>query len=314
MGSILHPRTGSEFQANHFGIKSGSTLTAKPIPSSVVRYRLATAPRLPKPQGERLIAAAGFLESRFPKNNIYLVGERHDDGEREARELARKIKSDLVKLQRRADLPAYWIEVLEDECELHSNLIAPLPIKEARRLYGYSHDGRGCGENIKIKPIYSMPGLVGYLLKQGVDEAAGDSLRLSEALSSDMIAEGVIEPYKRTYAARSPNLPAAVHDAPAVAAAETTVQIQPAPAPVVEALPSPPQLCLFTEADAPLIDVLTLVEEKRRAENRTQDDVGRNTLCIRQADYSNVVIRRHDRFSAYRLSRAVAYVADRLAA
>lgn len=68
----------------------------------------------------------------------------------------------------------------------------------------------------------------------------------------------------------------------------------------------PEQLALFV--DAPLVDVIALVEAKRRALQLPQRVVAQQLGGLKQAHYANA-LRRHDRFGPWRRNRALEWLA-----
>lgn len=228
------------------------------------------------------------------------------------------MKSDFGQQQRRG-LPRYSVEVLETGPNVHSNIIGPCPRDLAKRLTR----SRVYGENIVVKRVTDMPGLVGYLLKEATPQAAygksfrrnkgshrlgeggGDRVRLSNELASVLIEEGVVERYRRTYAAlRAIPKP---DSAPTASAAVPNDVPEPVPQTVPIDVPALHSVQLALPLEAPPMKVIELVETKRRRLGIPQHAVAAR-LGVRQPHYANT-LRRHDNLSAWSMNRALEFLA-----
>ena len=316
--TILHTKTDLIIPQQGIEITSGTTLTTGREPSYVVRRRTARPHGISTPERDRFSEATHYLESLFPKKNVWIVVERHDATERAARELIRDVKEDFGQLQLRAGFPRWHVDALESAYGVHSNLIGPLPLQVAKRLQGYAY-----GSRLHIRRVYDMPGLVsGYLLKEATPQAAygksfrrnkgshrlgeggGDRIRLSSRLEAALLEKGVIEPHKRTYAARSlpkPEIATTASAAAPIAVPKTTPDIIPANVPAS----SPVQLALPLEA--PPVKLIELVDAKRRRLGLPQHEIA-GRLGVRQPHYANALGQR-DHLSAWSLNRALEFLA-----
>ncbi len=260
---------------------------------------------------DRVDAALHFLASHYGKQLVYVTIEAHDLDEKAARLLIRKAKSHFGELQRRAGLPRYNAEVLEGQHAVHSHIVGPLPWSYATQFQNYAY-----GEQLCVKRVYDIDGLQNYLLKEATPEAAyrtsirrrkgshvlgeggGDRVRLSRDLSAALERKGVIQRHKRTYASRviskPKNAPTTV-SAPSEALPRETASV--AEAPTQLALP----------LDAPIFPLGERLEAKRRELGLSQRDLARR-LGVRQAHYSNSVIRHHDKLSGPVLRRALEWL------
>ncbi len=223
MASNLHTEFQPEKQGQPFASPSISNLARRRAPSFVVRdgdlprtvarYRNGVS----GPELKRLSEAAHFIERRGSAVFVTIELATEDDDETEIRELGEKIKNHVVLFQSRKGCPPYWIEVLEPTPSLHAHLIVAAPKGHVGRLIESLEGSSIFGEAIDAKRVHDMPGLTRYLSKLATPQAAygrdirrvrgshrmeGDRVRLSRALERDMIAEGVAEPFRRTYARR----------------------------------------------------------------------------------------------------------------
>jgi len=199
-------------------------LLRPPVPvRTVAKY----ANGLSKPEIERLSKAAHFM--RRHGTPIFITTEDHDAEEGDARALFSKVKNHLVRIQRdfgqRIDqpVPAYYAEVLEGEYSVHHHLIGVVPVgRFARETIERLKSSQLYGDNLNAETAYDVNRLVRYLSKEATTQAhyglgggfrrnkgshalgqgGGDRVRLSDALEADMIREGLIEPYRKTYASR----------------------------------------------------------------------------------------------------------------
>ena len=207
--------------------------------------------------------------------------------ERLVRDLARKAKSDLAQLQHRAGMRRHpYVTVWEAEPSCHPHIVAPFrsaaerdkAIASLNAAPAYLKHGHA---TMFAGLVDDWNGLAGYLLGEATQQAwwatnkafrrvkgphglegGGDRVIPSPDLKAALLRAGVIEPYQRTNASRT--LPK-----PSVTAIAVEIQL----APVIEALPAtsaaalvtgdyqaaPVQLGLFSEADAPLVNVIQLV-------------------------------------------------------
>ena len=141
--------------------------------------------------------------------------EHHDADEWAVRKLIRTVKSRIWQIMNRAGLEPLYIEVLEGKHQVHSHIIACMPIKIAEKLnrYCFSH-------YIDVRPVKNIKNLRNYLLKEATPQAAygtdirrdkgshglgkggGDRVRMSKALKERLLQLGLIEPHCRTNASR----------------------------------------------------------------------------------------------------------------
>jgi hypothetical protein len=201
------------------------------------------------------------------------------------------------------------VEMLEGKNGVHSNIIGPLPMKYASKLFNYSY-----GSQIFIKRIYDMTGLRNYLFKEATPQAAykqsfrrnkgshrlgeggGDRCRLSRALSVTLSNNGLITPYKRTYASHTLPKPKSV-------AKPVSAPLEP-----VRKMFAPKPIQLTLRLDAPEISIMALVEAKRQSLHLPQSIVASQLGGLKQPAYANA-LRGHDRLGAWRRNRALAWLA-----
>ena len=145
------------------------------------------------------------------------------------RALIRDFKSDLARAQQRAGLPAcYYVEILEGEPAVHSNILFPLDGPNAerdRRIASLLRSVKFQGDELDIQDAGDANGWLAYCSKERVTQArwvggvgnlakrlpgshrlgagGGDRLRLSKALMAQLLDEGLVRPYRRRYAASS---------------------------------------------------------------------------------------------------------------
>ncbi len=269
-------------------------------------------------QLRELRAAGGFLEHEYPRQNVWIVAQRHFENERIGREFFRELKRTFGQQQKRDSYPRWHFEVLEATCDVHSNIVGPLTMTRAKQLLEYKFEGVTYGQFIDIQQIVAarggMRGLIGYGAKNPgylgkelgqkyvLGDGGGEKIRFSEAFRLELLDRGLIEPRKRVYASRALPPRRRIQDA----AASTTAPIalpDPVVAPQIELV----QLALFHEADAPVIDIRALVEAKRLSKGETQAEAGAR-IGYMQAGYSNVFVRRHDPLGTYARRRALEYV------
>lgn len=257
------------------------------------------------------------MRRRYPKDCAFFVAELHGADRRAVNEMARKLKSHVVLEQRRADFEPWWVEVLEGRPSVHTNVIAPLPADAAERIaLAPAYDG-----HVHVQPVTDMVGLTKYLLKETTPQAAyktgvrrlagshvldggGDRVRLSKALGAALLEEGRIEPWTRSYAAR------AATTTPVTTTTVSPVQSAPTPAVVAPAFPCEPegQFSLFDATTAPTVNVMQLVEEKRRRLHISQREAARQLGGLNQPGYANA-LREHDKLGAWRRNRALEWAA-----
>lgn len=294
---ILHTTSEPENGANHSETSGKSRSDRETAPSLVVRGKISGLKKRSAPHPEIAIVAAAtsYLEQHFPKEAVFVTVEAHDQDERTARALIRKVKSDICQLQARAGLPKYCIEVLEAKHSVHSHLIAVLPFEDAKRLENYSYGGNITRRGIRA--VTDMSGLTDYLLKEIVKpspkplgEGGGDRVRLSKALRAELVAAGLIPAdVKSTYASRSlkPLKPVV----PMAAVVEAAVASPPQPVSQAPAPSDPKQVELFPDLP-PRVDLFALLEATRRAMRLPQRAVA-SDIGITQGHYANS-LRGHD--------------------
>ena len=129
-----------------------------------------------------------------------------------------KVKSRLVRLQERSDLPQYWCETFEVTNGLHDNLIFTGTASIAENLKSAFPD---CFKGEKsIQLVTDRKALETYLVKESTPQAShlspqrkkgshrcaglGDRVSLSRALKRKVLASGDVKDWKITYAKRSP--------------------------------------------------------------------------------------------------------------
>jgi hypothetical protein len=254
---------------------------------------------------EWLSAAVHYLR-RWPSVRVDL--EAHGEPELVVRTLSRKLKSDLALYQKRAGFRrVLWFEVWEGKPNVHAHIVAAMPSADAvgrliERLYASSI----YGPNICAQPIHDWRGTFTYLAKEATPQAwgkanksfhrvlkanrgkpvSGDRVKTSGALEAAIVKGGKVQPRTRTYA----KLP---------------------PPPKPEAPIQPIQLAL--PIAAPPAPFLHLVEVTRKELGLSQREVAQR-LGIRQPQYSNSIVRGHDKLGPWAMNRAREFVAHRLAA
>lgn len=195
-----------------------------PLPRTVAKHQNG----LSKAEIERLSAAGHFMR-RFG-TQIHITTEDHEAKEGDARALFSQVKNHLVRIQRdigqrlNMPVPAYYVEVLEAKHAVHQHLIGVVPVgRFARETIERLKSSRLFGDHLDACRVKNMERLVRYLSKEATTQAhyafnrsfrrnngrhvlgigGGDRVRLSDALKEDMIREGLIEPYRKTYASRA---------------------------------------------------------------------------------------------------------------
>ena len=171
----------------------------------------------------RRLSDAAHVLNRLGHPLWYAVLASHDLPESETRGLARKFKNTLVLYQRRAGLDGqYWLEALEGEPTVHSNILFPLPASGAHHIENLRRS-RIYGAYVDIQSAKGADWFVSYTSKERTPQAhyasrgrrgprrpgthplgdgGGDRVRLSKHLEADLARASLIKPHKRTYAAR----------------------------------------------------------------------------------------------------------------
>lgn len=158
----------------------------------------------------------------------WIVFEAHHASEWEARAQIIELQKRLTKYQDRSGIQTgsrFWLNMLEAECQVHANIIVTAPQKGIA-LIERLIDSEVFGRGIQINRIDNIDGLRKYLLKEATTQAAwsarqsgkgfhrekgshplgtggGDRLKLSSDLRAALVSEKIVQPYRRTYAARS---------------------------------------------------------------------------------------------------------------
>lgn len=299
MTAILHTTSEPENGANPSETSGKRRSGRETAPSLVVKRKISDLKKRSRLHPENseaaiLAAATAHLEKHFPKEAVFVTVEAHDVSEREARNLFRKVKSDISQMQARAGVPKFLVEVLEAKHSVHSHIVAVLPFEVAKRLENYSY-----GVNITRKgvgAIYDMAGLRDYYLVKELlietpvplGEGGGSRVRLSKALRAELIAAGLIPANtKQTYATRS------LKPVPVAPVIEAAVVLSPQPASPALDRNDPEQVELFPDLP-PRVDLIALLEETRLALGLPQRAVASN-IGVTQSHYANF-LRGHDGF------------------
>lgn len=158
----------------------------------------------------------------------WIVFEAHHASEWEARSQIIELQKRLTKYQGRAGIrngSRFWLNMLEAKCQVHANIIVTAPQKGIAMIERLI-DSSAFGSGIQIKRIDNADTLRNYLMKEATPQAAwaakqsgtgfrrekgshplgaggGDRLKLSGDLRSALVAANIVQPYRRTYAARS---------------------------------------------------------------------------------------------------------------
>lgn len=158
----------------------------------------------------------------------WIIFEAHHASEWEARSQIIELQKRLTKYQDRSGIRTglrFWLNMLEAKCQVHANIIITAPQKGITMIERLI-DSAVFGSGIQIRRIDNIDGLRNYLLKEATTQArwsakqsgkafnrdpgshplgsgGGDRLKLSSDLRAALVAEKIVPPYKRTYAARS---------------------------------------------------------------------------------------------------------------
>jgi len=203
---------------------------------------------------------------------------REPPAESIVRAVARRVRSDLARRQRRAGMRRqYALSVFEARGrdglpKFGAHIVALMPTAPARDKLIESLNGAAYDGHVLAKPVYDWSGLAGYLLKEATSQAwwgarksfrrvggsiplgvrGGDRVRLSEDLRDALMRSGRIEPYRRTYAKRLPGAPAFLAELEAVyrdglfdELPLLAVPVRPKPSPVKRLKIEPPSLPLI---------------------------------------------------------------------
>lgn len=251
---------------------------------------------------------------------VFVTVEDYAQDTAERRGLFRRIKSDIAKYQRELGMRRRWyVEVLESYPGLHSHIVVVVPTAlDADWLICRLSNSATYGERLECKRVWDWNGLQNYLSGEATSQAwykanrafprvpksrsgemTGDRIRPSRDVENTLLTRGDIQRRQRTYAKSE-----RAASAPSKPLQGTAKAPTPPLAPIQLALP----LDL-----APVPPILKLVEEKRVEQKLTQREAAR-LLGIKQAGYSNAVVRLHDRLSPWAMNRAREFVADRLVA
>jgi hypothetical protein len=149
--------------------------------------------------------------------------------ERSIRDRIRDFKSDLARAQKRSGLSACcWLEMLEGEPAVHSNILFPLDGPKAQRLIdGLLRSAKLPGDMLQIDQVTEADGaawFVAYCAAERITQAryigvgklakrlpgshplglgGGSRVRLSKALEAELLENGLVRPWRHSYAARS---------------------------------------------------------------------------------------------------------------
>jgi hypothetical protein len=173
---------------------------------------------------KRLSEATHVIE-RLGGSVFVTVEAKPDEPETIVRRLGDKVKNHVRTFQRRKGGRAYSVDVLEPRPRLHVHLVAAAPRGYLRSLIASLKASTIFGDRIKARRVYDMPRLTRYLCKFATPQAhyatgrasrrvngshvmQGDRVRLSRELERDLLTEGCIRPFARTYARRLPKAPA----------------------------------------------------------------------------------------------------------
>jgi hypothetical protein len=156
-----------------------------------------------------------------------VISDKYGADERAIRALIRNFKSDLARAQKRSGLAAVcYLEILEGEPAVHSNILFPLGGPKATRLIdGMLRSAKFPGDTLHIRRARSAQSFIAYCSKERVTQArfvgvgklakrlpgshplgqgGGGRVRVSKAVEAELLDRGVL-PWKHTYA--SHNLP-----------------------------------------------------------------------------------------------------------
>ena len=210
-GADLYVNTNDKIDLKHHIPSNPLTLVVK---SARKPPKTACKDGISPAELNRLEEAFYWLEKNHKRLVLITVAD-HDATETDVRKLIKRVRSDVVQLQGRCRQPKYWIEVLEGKQQVHSHIVACLPVAQAKRLKKYCY-----GAFLDITEVYDVKGLRNYLLKESTPQAAhgkgircnkgsqqlgkggGDRVRMSKALKAKLDQAGLIQPYRRTYASR----------------------------------------------------------------------------------------------------------------
>jgi hypothetical protein len=174
------------------------------------------------PELAREINALHFLETSGLLCLWVVIGdELLDLPNKQAREVLDDFKRRIVREQKKAGLPQYWLLVNECSGGFHTNIIFPAHSAMARKIrlwktfqpylkgkraiqkvYNFNRLGRFYLGKERA-PFVKGGGRCGRRLQGSHKlEGGGDRVRISDALRMDAIAAGIIEPWLQTNAKR----------------------------------------------------------------------------------------------------------------
>jgi hypothetical protein len=212
-------------------------LAGKKVPSTYIVSRgdkLTTANKhgLSHHELPILAEAAHEMKRAGPAVN-FAVRAKRGESERDQRERISNVKKRLTIEQRRMGAKPYRLEVLEGSPSLHSHIVVSAPSLLAANDLIDRMDRSKFGPFLKkpsgesaSKRVHNWNGLINYLLKESTPQAwakggksfrrkrkaertgtvSGDRVRLSKELERRLTSKGLIEPRRRTYAARLPKV------------------------------------------------------------------------------------------------------------
>ena len=207
---------------------------------------------------------------------------------------------------KRHDKPHIGLTTFENplDADLHANHLAHVPRCERETIKRFHNP-----PTVHVETIYDLPGVVAYVTKERQRLSPDFEKRINRPWQRCRPVPG--KRWTLTGDAR-----AAVASCASAASVADHADAARKPKPrstnvnIVQ-LVEPVQLAL--ELAAPVIDLCALAEEKRQGEGIPQHLLA-NRLGIRQSQYSNAVVRRHDKLSPWARNRLREFVADRLAA
>ena len=202
-------------------IVSGTT-PSREIPRTTAPHGLSPRER------DRVTVGLEYLQARGPAVFVSIECGRHDDAERDVRQLTRTIKAVVATNQRRAGMKKILMATVFEAMgrdrspKFGAHIVAHMPTAAlADKLIDALNGSATFGPHVHAKRVTRWAGLTTYLLKESTSQArfrkgyrtlggsiplgalGGDRVVLSPDLLATLVASGRLDPHQRTNAKRA---------------------------------------------------------------------------------------------------------------
>ncbi len=202
------------------------------------------------------------------------------------------------------------------DADLHANLLVFVPRGEGKTIERFHNP-----PSVYVEAIYDLPGVIAYVTKERQRLSPDFEKRINRPWQRCLPVPG-----KRWTLTGDARAALAAPEGSGAAHSNASRQAMAPKASKLDEIRMPPAMSANVNIEqrvepvqlalalaAPVIDIFAIAEEKRRSWGIPQHQLA-SQLGIRQPQYSNAVVRHHDRLSAWAWTRLCEFVVDRLGA